>query len=140
MIYFLDRPVTYLYNTLHYYERKLRDRPSLKRRLVSAVLGSLREIRPPGWALSNAYQMYMTRPADDAITWIPELDYYIRLVQRIVESKTTKLLRNITFIIIVYILFVTIVESPPPPTHTHTQISKHNFLSSHNLINLNLFG
>jgi len=82
-----DRPVTYLYNTLHYYERKLRDRPSLKRRLVSAVLGSLREIRAPGWALSEAYQIYMTRSVDNAVAWIPELDYYIRLVQRIVESK-----------------------------------------------------
>jgi hypothetical protein len=83
-----DRPVTYLYNTLHYYERKLRDRPSLKRRLVSAVLGSLREIRAPGWALSEAYQIYMTHSVDNAVAWIPELDYYIRLVQRIVESKT----------------------------------------------------
>lgn len=85
--FFLDRPVTYLYNTLHYYERKLRDRPPLKRRLVSAVLGSLREIRAPGWALSEAYQMYMTRSSDDVVTWMPELDYYIRLVRRIVESK-----------------------------------------------------
>lgn len=68
----------------------MRDRPSVKRRLVSAVLGSLREIRAPGWALSEAYQKYMTRFADDAVTdWIPELDYYIRLVQRIVESKMT---------------------------------------------------
>lgn len=31
----LDRPVTYLYNTLHFYERKLRDRPPLKKLLVS---------------------------------------------------------------------------------------------------------
>lgn len=29
---FHDRPVTYLYNTLHYYESKLRDRPPLKRK------------------------------------------------------------------------------------------------------------
>lgn len=68
----------------------MRDRPLLKRRLVSAVLGSLREIRAPGWALSEAYQMYMTRFNDDAVSWVPELDYYIRLVQRIVESKTNK--------------------------------------------------
>ncbi|XP_012057151.1 PREDICTED: mediator of RNA polymerase II transcription subunit 23 [Atta cephalotes] len=85
---FHDRPVTYLYNTLHYYEKKLRDRPLLKRRLVSAVLGSLREIRAPGWALSEAYQMYMTRFNDDAVSWVPELDYYIRLVQRIVETMS----------------------------------------------------
>ena len=83
---FHDRPVTYLYNTLHYYERKLRDRPPLKRRLVSAVLGSFRETRAPGWALSDAYQQFMQRPPDD-VSWVPELDYYIRLVRRIAESK-----------------------------------------------------
>lgn len=29
---FHDRPVTYLYNTLHYYETQLRDRPPLKKK------------------------------------------------------------------------------------------------------------
>ncbi|XP_071446035.1 mediator of RNA polymerase II transcription subunit 23 isoform X2 [Hetaerina americana] len=86
---FHDRPVTYLYNTLHYYERKLRDRPALKRRLVSAVLGSLREIRPHGWSLSEAYQGYMQRQPDD-ISWLPDLDYYVRLVRRIVETMSGK--------------------------------------------------
>ncbi|KAH0534921.1 mediator of RNA polymerase II transcription subunit 23 [Cotesia glomerata] len=83
---FHDRPVTYLYNTLHYYENKLRDRPFLKRRLVAAVLGSLREIRAPTWALSEQFLQYMTRATDETITWIPELDYYIRLVRRMVET------------------------------------------------------
>lgn len=82
---FIDRPVTYLYNTLHYYERKLRDQHFLKRRLVTAILGSLKEIRAPGWALSEAYQRYTARPTDD-VKWQPELDYYVRLVQRLVES------------------------------------------------------
>ncbi|XP_063241500.1 mediator of RNA polymerase II transcription subunit 23 [Bacillus rossius redtenbacheri] len=86
---FHDRPVTYLYNTLHYYERKLRDRPSLKRRLVAAVLGSLRDIRPPGWSLSEAYQTYMQRQSDE-VSWIPDLDYYVRLVRRIVETMSGK--------------------------------------------------
>lgn len=106
LLMFLDRPVTYLYNTLHYYERKLRDRPLLKRRLVSAVLGSLREIRAPGWALSEAYQKYMTLFNEEAVQWIPELDYYIRLVQRIVESKATKifLTRELSYIFILLIL------------------------------------
>lgn len=31
---FHERPITYLYNTLFYYEQKLRDRPLLKRKLV----------------------------------------------------------------------------------------------------------
>lgn len=59
----------------------------MKRRLIIAILGSLREIRAPGWALSEAYQRYMGRPVDEDFTWFPELDYYIKLVQRLVESK-----------------------------------------------------
>lgn len=84
---FHDRPVTYLYNTLHYYESKLRDRPPLKRRLVSAVLGSLKEIRAPNWALSEAYQLYMSRQNDDNF-WMPDMDYYLRLVKRVVETMS----------------------------------------------------
>lgn len=38
----VDRPVTYLYNTLHYYERHLRDRTNLKRKLVHAIMSSLK--------------------------------------------------------------------------------------------------
>lgn len=34
----VDRPITYLYNTLHYYERILRDRLPLKKKLVSRLL------------------------------------------------------------------------------------------------------
>ncbi|KAF7988683.1 hypothetical protein HCN44_001256 [Aphidius gifuensis] len=85
---FHDRPVTYLYNTLHYYERKLCDRPQLKRRLVAAVLGSLREIRAPAWALSEPFLHYMARSPDEAVSWQPELGYYIRLVRRMVETMT----------------------------------------------------
>lgn len=42
---FADRPVTYLYNTLHYYERHLRDRTNLKRKLVHAIMSSLKVCR-----------------------------------------------------------------------------------------------
>ncbi|XP_018325242.1 mediator of RNA polymerase II transcription subunit 23 [Agrilus planipennis] len=75
---FHDRPVTYLYNTLHYYESRLRDRPPLKRRLVAAVLGNLKS------ALSEPYQMYLTRSPEEV--WLPELDYYVQLVKRVVET------------------------------------------------------
>lgn len=73
---FHDRPVTYLYNTLHYYEAKLHDRPPLKRRLVGAILGTLKE------TLTQPYQLYLSR--DDV--WVPDLEYYIRLVKRMVET------------------------------------------------------
>ncbi|CAH0390346.1 unnamed protein product [Bemisia tabaci] len=82
---FHDRPVTYLYNTLHYYEQKLRDRPLLKRKLVSAVLGFLYVSRAPGWGLSKAYLAYMQ---SDRTSWIPDLDYYVQLIRRIVETMT----------------------------------------------------
>lgn len=36
---FHDRPITYLYNTLHYYETVLRDKVLLKRKLVSNIVG-----------------------------------------------------------------------------------------------------
>ena len=36
---FHDHPMTYLYNTLHYYERKVRDKISLKRKLISSITG-----------------------------------------------------------------------------------------------------
>lgn len=94
-----DRPITYLYNTLHYYERKLRDQPVLKRRLVTAILESLKETISPGWGLTEAYQN-ISRPTssehlnsseerknDPILHWQPTLDYYVKLVQRLVESK-----------------------------------------------------
>ena len=78
--------MTYLYNTLHYYERKLRDRPPLKRKLVSAVLGSLKDIRPAGWAVSEAFQNYLNKTEQEATSWLPELNYYLTLVRRMVDS------------------------------------------------------
>jgi len=86
---FHDYPVTYLYTPLHYYERKLRDRPLLKRKLVSSIMGSLKDVRPAGWALSEAYLTYSTRAADD-LNWIPELDYYVKLVSRLVDTMASR--------------------------------------------------
>ncbi|KAB0793141.1 hypothetical protein PPYR_12761 [Photinus pyralis] len=74
---FHDRPITYLYNTLHYYESCLRDRPPLKRRLVAAVLGNLKS------NLTEPYQLYLTRSPEEV--WIPELDYYMQLMRRVVD-------------------------------------------------------
>lgn len=83
---FHDHPVTYLYNTLHYYERNLRDRPPLKKKLVGAVIGSLKEVRPANWALSEQYQLYLTKTDTETVAWIPELTYYIGLIRRLVDS------------------------------------------------------
>ncbi|XP_054154034.1 mediator of RNA polymerase II transcription subunit 23-like [Oppia nitens] len=80
---FHDKPITYLYNTLHYYETKLKDKPLFKRKLVSAVITSFKDIRPKNWALSEAYLNYMQR---DDVDWNPGLDYYIQLIGRVVET------------------------------------------------------
>ncbi|KPI96136.1 PREDICTED: mediator of RNA polymerase II transcription subunit 23 [Papilio xuthus] len=85
---FHDRPITFLYNTLHYYELKLRDKPLLKRKLVNAVLGSLKDVRPAGWATTEAFQSYLARPEVDATSWTPDLNYYLSLVNRMVDTMT----------------------------------------------------
>ncbi|EAT33704.1 AAEL014021-PA [Aedes aegypti] len=82
---FHDRPITYLYNTLHYYERMLRDRPQLKKRLVGTVIGSLKDVRPDNWAVTEQYQSYMSKK-DDAVNWMPDLNYYIYLVRRMQDT------------------------------------------------------
>lgn len=81
-----DRPVTFLYNTLHYYESKLRDKPLLKRKLVNAVLGSLKDVRPSGWATTEAFLTYLAKSEVDATGWTPDLNYYLSLVNRMVDS------------------------------------------------------
>lgn len=86
---FHDRPLTYLYNTLHYYEQKLKDRPPLKKKLVAAITGSLKDIRSGNWALSEAYISYLQRPAEDT-AWVPDLDYYISLVGRMADTVAGK--------------------------------------------------
>jgi len=86
---FHDRPLTYLYNTFHYYESKLKDRPQLKRKLVSSIIGSLKDIKPVSWALSDSYLHYSRKPSDDT-NWLPDLDYYIKLIGKVVDTLNGK--------------------------------------------------
>ncbi|KAG5276965.1 hypothetical protein AALO_G00111930 [Alosa alosa] len=82
---FHDRPVTYLYNTLHYYERHLRDRTNLKRKLVHAIMSSLKDNRTPGWCLSETYLKFGMNPREDNV-WIPDDTYYCKLIGRLVDN------------------------------------------------------
>uniref|UniRef100_A0A1I8MQB3 Mediator of RNA polymerase II transcription subunit 23 n=1 Tax=Musca domestica TaxID=7370 RepID=A0A1I8MQB3_MUSDO len=84
---FHDRPITYLYNTLHFYERILRERPSLKKKLVSAVTGAFCDIRPANWCVSEQYKLYLQSPD---LLWNPELSYYIKLIARLTETISGK--------------------------------------------------
>lgn len=103
MLYkFHDRPITYLYNTLFYYEQKLRERATVKRLLIGMIINSLKDVREKNWALTEQYQVYIKNnlpPGDDAqaqgqmiqkiVSWHPDLNYYMGLVQRLIESKTS---------------------------------------------------
>lgn len=80
-LYPTDRPITYLYNTFHYYERKLREQPSLKRKLVQTVLGSQKDNRPQGWCLS---EMYLNSRREGS--WTPDDSYYCKLMARLVDN------------------------------------------------------
>uniref|UniRef100_UPI00358E3817 mediator of RNA polymerase II transcription subunit 23 isoform X2 n=1 Tax=Myxine glutinosa TaxID=7769 RepID=UPI00358E3817 len=82
---FHDRPITYLYNTFHYYERKLREQPSLKRKLVQTVLGAQKENRPQGWCLSEMYHS-----ARKEGNWTPDDSYYCKLIARLVDTMAGK--------------------------------------------------
>lgn len=55
--------------------------------MVGAVIGSLKDVRPPNWALSDSYLLYIQKTDAEAVEWIPELTYYIGLVRRLVDSK-----------------------------------------------------
>uniref|UniRef100_A0A2K6G3J2 Mediator of RNA polymerase II transcription subunit 23 n=1 Tax=Propithecus coquereli TaxID=379532 RepID=A0A2K6G3J2_PROCO len=79
---FHDRPVTYLYNTLHYYEMHLRERKFLKRKLVHAIIGSLKDNRPQGWCLSDTY-LKNAMNAREENPWVPDDTYYCRLIGRL---------------------------------------------------------
>lgn len=83
--------MTYLYNTLHYYENRLRDKPSLKKRLVSATLGALRDIKPANWALSEQYQTYLQSTSDDMTL---DVDYYAGLINRFVDGNIILLIMS----------------------------------------------
>ncbi|XP_043923926.1 mediator of RNA polymerase II transcription subunit 23 [Protopterus annectens] len=86
---FHDRPITYLYNTLHYYEMHLRDRPGLKRKLVHAIIGSLKDNRPQGWCLSEIYLKCAMTPREDN-PWFPDDMYYCKLIGRLVDTMAGK--------------------------------------------------
>uniref|UniRef100_H2YVM5 Mediator of RNA polymerase II transcription subunit 23 n=1 Tax=Ciona savignyi TaxID=51511 RepID=H2YVM5_CIOSA len=81
---FHDQPVTYLFNTLHYYESKLRGRHLLKKKLVSTIIGAITKSKPPGWILSETMMNYLLEPTEHE--WTPDSSYYCALVQRLADN------------------------------------------------------
>lgn len=80
---FHEKPITYLYNTLHFYEQNLKDRPFVKKRLVASIISAFDKVKPPNWALTKQYTAYMDGSDEK---WIPTLDYYIHLLSRLVDT------------------------------------------------------
>merc|ERR1719474_2121813 len=80
---FHDRPIFYLYNTLHYYEKRLRERVMLKKTLISKIVGAFGDERPSGWCLSKQFQAFADQ---DGYNWKPEDDYYFELVGRLAKT------------------------------------------------------
>jgi len=72
---------------LHYYEGRLRDKPALKKKLVGSIIGSLKEIKPPNWALSDQYNNYLSSTGPEEVGWVPEPEYYAGLIGRFVDGK-----------------------------------------------------
>ncbi|KAG9510935.1 Mediator of RNA polymerase II transcription subunit 23, partial [Fragariocoptes setiger] len=91
---FHDRPITYLYNTLNYYDVKLQDKPTLKRKLVGVILGAFKGVKPPDWCLSEAFNQYLQRasvgPNQSVVEWKPDYEYYIKLIRRLVDTLQNK--------------------------------------------------
>ncbi|XP_068748521.1 mediator of RNA polymerase II transcription subunit 23-like [Montipora capricornis] len=85
---FHDRPVTFLYNTLHYYEHCLRDKPSLKKKLVGAIIGAQKDVHPTGWCLSKGYLDYLSN--SEETPWTPDMEYYCNVIGRLVDTISGK--------------------------------------------------
>ena len=59
----------------------------LRKKLVGSFSQALREVRPPGWALTEDMEMYLSFPdSEETRVWRPAPDYYLRLVSRLVTG------------------------------------------------------
>jgi len=47
------------------------------------MLGAFKDLKPHNWCLSDDYLQYMQQ---DEQNWLPDADYYIRLISRLVDS------------------------------------------------------
>lgn len=57
----------------------------LKRKLVGAILGSLKDIKPINWALTEQYSTYLASTSEE-VSWTPEQDYYVAIISRFVDG------------------------------------------------------
>lgn len=67
---FHDQPITFLYNTLHYYETILREKPQQKRKLVYTIINAFKDVKPSNWAVTDTFLLYCQRNNDEWKTGI----------------------------------------------------------------------
>uniref|UniRef100_A0A336LHK9 Mediator of RNA polymerase II transcription subunit 23 n=1 Tax=Culicoides sonorensis TaxID=179676 RepID=A0A336LHK9_CULSO len=87
---FHERPITYLYNTLYYYEQKLRDFPGLKRKLISCIA---LEICTNKFAISDMYRKYLQFSEINDNMFSKDTSYYSEIVKKVldaIEDKNTQ--------------------------------------------------
>lgn len=88
---FHDKPLTYLYNTLYYYDSQMP--PALKMKLTLSIVGAFDQARPQNWCLSEQLTQYLhknptsTQPQEE---WTPGLDYYRKVIGRLVDALQNK--------------------------------------------------
>lgn len=62
---FHSQPITFLYNTLHYYEANLRKKTNVKRKLVYGIINAFKDIRPRNWAVTETFLNYCQKNNDE---------------------------------------------------------------------------
>lgn len=83
---FHDRPITYLYNTLHYYAQCMP--ANLKKKLVSTVLNSQSSNYIEGWSCTKEFLEYLDSSND---YWEVKPSYMINVVGRFVRTILNQL-------------------------------------------------
>jgi len=86
---FHDAPITFLHNTLHYYEHSLAERDNEKKGLIRAVLWS--QLVPPYRVLSQDFVDYMGKDESDPMKWGPKPTYYTDLLSKLTECVNGKI-------------------------------------------------
>lgn len=84
---FHSYPITFLYNTLHYYETNLKGKTKLKKKLVFTIINAFKDYRPKNWAISEPFMNYCQKNNDEE--WNPDPEYYKFLIGRFVDTLSS---------------------------------------------------
>nr|XP_027200115.1 mediator of RNA polymerase II transcription subunit 23-like [Dermatophagoides pteronyssinus] len=85
---FHSYPITFLYNTLHYYEINLKEKTKLKKKLVFTIINAFKDFRPKNWSISEPFMNYCQKNNDEE--WNPGSEYFKFLVGRFVDTLSSQ--------------------------------------------------